>query len=250
MGISMSDGSGFVAQNSLTFVSCYADGDLCFGTVADSIGFLSSFKFLTFSKCLLSDSEGDSSVLCASQSDGNWNFSYCTVVGCFGHSGIWSRCDTVCRVNFCNFYDNCFPLSSGVLVVERVGLLVKSCIFRNNTFGIFLERFSEDTGFFIMDCVFSSVLPDESYYLVTTNNLFATETATSYIAYLNTGLCPAAARPGSGIIVTGLAIGFGATGGLTFAAIVIALIVRHRRRRSAPPTEAEDTSTFRLLLEQ
>jgi hypothetical protein len=148
-----------------------------------------------------------------------------------------------------------------VLAVERIGLFVASCIFRNNTVEIFLERFSEDTGFFIMDCVFSSVLPDGSYYLVTTNNLFGTETATSYIAYLNTGLCPAAAfvppapvsrspRPGSGIIVTGLAIGFGATGGLAFAAIAVALIVRHRKRRSAPPTEAEDTSTFRLLLDQ
>jgi hypothetical protein len=244
-GISLSDGRGAVSLQSLTFVLCARDGDLAFGTIADSIGFTSSYRVLNFSHCSLSQTEGDGSVLAVSQADGNWTFSYCTVVNCVGLSGIWSRCESLCGVTYCNFYDNSVPAMSGVIACERIGVLVRWCVFKNNTHDIFLERLSDESRFQIMNCVFSGQLPDESYYLATVNNVFHSETATRYIDHLDTGYCPAAQvetqtvlptpgpdnrSGGSKSAISPVLIGVIVGVVAVFAAVVIGIVICRRNR--------------------
>jgi hypothetical protein len=194
--ISFSDGSGWISVGEVNFVECHDVDGSASGTLRISTNFICSYHLLNFTSCCLSYSNdfsvGDGSILEFSDSDGNFSFSSCTIVGCIGRSGIRNRCDNDCYVCFINFYNNSFWSFSGVLSCERRGLIVDTCIFHDNTNELILDDSSE-IGFIISNCVFSSDLPNGSYYLSTTNNIFNTKTISLYFAHFATSFCPAAA---------------------------------------------------------
>jgi hypothetical protein len=188
--ISLSDGSDSIDVREVNFCDCQGADGSGTGTVSVSGNFVCSYQLLNFSLCKLSSSVGDGSVIEVREADGNWTFSSCTVCGCVGLSGIRNRCEAVCYVRSCNFVDNWFSPFSGVLSCERTGLFVESCVFGNNSKEIVLDESSE-VGFVILNCAFSSDLPEGSYYLSTTLIFVHRKTATRYLEHFDTALCPA-----------------------------------------------------------
>jgi hypothetical protein len=188
--ISLSDGSGLIDVREVNFCECQdADGSAS-GTVSVSGIFACSYHLLNFTDCKLSSSVGEGSIIEVSEADGNWTFLSCNVCGCVGFSGIGSGCEAVCYVRWCNFVDNLFSPFSGVLSCSRTGLFVDSCVFENNSNEIVLGESSE-IGFVIVNCVFSSDLPDDSYYLSTTLIFVQRKTSTRYLSHFDTAVCPA-----------------------------------------------------------
>jgi hypothetical protein len=194
--ISFSDGSSSIDCRQITLSECHDVDGFASGTVRVSSAFNCDYHLLNFSFCALrysSDSSGgDGCVLEVSDTNGNWNFSSCTVVRCIGLSGIQNRCTSLCCVQLCNFYGNAFSEFSGVLSCERTGLLVEFCIFEANTNEIILVDAVGESGFIISNSVFSSSLPSGPYYLSTGDVFVNTRATTRYFEYLDTTLCPGA----------------------------------------------------------
>jgi hypothetical protein len=191
-------GKGFIDVNETIFFGCESDaGSSCWGTIADDLGVDTHYIQLNFSFCdlgSLSDNGrgGDGAVFYLRSDSGIWNFSYSTILGCFGSSGIRSYSASHCELSYCNIYDNIISGESALIHCLTFGVVISQCIFSNNncTALFVLDDFSDNSGFQILNCVFSSDIPDISIYDATNDNLFNTETQSFSFLHLNEKDCP------------------------------------------------------------
>jgi hypothetical protein len=196
-GISITGGSGLAFVREVTLAGCENSEEEASGTICVSAEVQCSISHLNVSGCSLihsaeSTSSGEGAILEIRQAPTSWNLSLATIVKNAGFSGIWSRSVDPSEVKLSNFYGNEFSADSGVISCESVGVSVTDCVFNGNSNEIFLEITEDATGFQLSGCVFSGILPVGPYYLVTENNEINAETATYFIPYLDTELCPAA----------------------------------------------------------
>jgi hypothetical protein len=188
-------GSGTVSVRSTNFVGCHdTEKSGCWGTIADDFGADSDYNQLNFSNCELrgSDTFGEGSVLTSRRDSGRWSFSFSTIYGCVGFSAIQNNCGQVCELSFTNIYNNVIPEGSGVIFCQTVGILMKSCIFNNNSAKFFIDRYSPGSGFHVLHSIFSDDLPVASYYEETVGNYVNRETASISLGHFDTFHCPAA----------------------------------------------------------
>jgi hypothetical protein len=189
-------GSGSAAVNEVTLANCQNSESEASGTISVSAEVSLSISHLNVSDCFLTYEEdsnyGEGAILEIRQAPTSWNLSLATIVKNAGFSGIWSRSVEPSEVKLSHFYGNEFSPSSGVISCESVGVFVTNCVFNGNSNEIFLEITEDAIGFQLSGCVFSGLLPVGPYYLVTENNQINAETATYFIPYLDTELCPAA----------------------------------------------------------
>jgi hypothetical protein len=191
-GISMSNGHGLVNVSQVTFHSCHAEEVEVYGTISKSGKFVCYYKLVNFSSCELDSAVGEGSIFEMRETESEWKMQYCTIFGCSGFSGVRSHSLNECEVQFCDFYANSFSASSGVISSVNGIILVDMCIFNGNSREFWVDVISEESGFRVLNCVFSSTLPIGSMYLSVSNNVYDRETATEHRRYLDTELCPAA----------------------------------------------------------
>jgi hypothetical protein len=189
--ISLSYGQAPADICELNFVACGDEDVASGGTVSDASGFRAEYDLLNFSFCAVAMAT-DGSVLRVVAPSATWSFAHCTVVGCRGLTGLRSESDTPCLVTFCNFCDNIVEPNRGLLSCYRIGMVVVSCVFNNNTDLFAMDLPTAETGFRVSGCFFSEELPNESYYSETADNCDETQTRSLDLSHFHTEYCPAA----------------------------------------------------------
>jgi hypothetical protein len=108
-----------------------------------------------------------------------------------GNRSIHHTLEAVGIIEYCNLYENIADAGRAVLYGWRSGILVRFCIFRDNTRDIFLHDKTAH-AFSIQDCVFSSPVSDFPAGWTeadSAGNHFGTRTASIEIDHLATGHC-------------------------------------------------------------
>jgi hypothetical protein len=155
-----------------------------------------AFSALNFSSCNLPGStneDGLGFVLWCYISKGDpWSFRYCSVYKCSGATGFHHNYDAIATVEYCNFYENVAHPSRALFSCYQTGMIVRFCIFRDNTRDLMLHE-DRRHPFVIQDCVFSSpdsvIANDWWTDADSTRNLFGSYTASIAITHLANAYC-------------------------------------------------------------
>jgi hypothetical protein len=145
---------------------------------------------LNFSDCRSAHTDSWGLILKWNNVAGFWSFSECTVVRCYGGSGLDHSALTVPQVSLTNFYNNSFPDGDGVLSTQKYGFTVDRCIFSGNSIEFVIVLSNPTQKFSVTSCVFSGQLPTGNIYKTTTNNRIQTQTASFPFDYFATEFCP------------------------------------------------------------
>jgi hypothetical protein len=152
---------GTVNVTDASFTSCYAIGDGT-GTICDKKGAYSTLLRLNFTGGRMAVSqwvnEGDGIAILSIGLSAYFTFSYSTVLDSVASTGIDIESEIPPVIENCNFYNNVFTdgtHSYALFYADDYGMIVRYCVFNNNSdiFRIYTD--DPEVGFTFSDCVFS-----------------------------------------------------------------------------------------------